>query len=141
MAVESIPTDLPSGKAPILPNDQATIRLILSSGWKFATTTDMGKFKEYLSRAEAHYRLPDANHEEIRAGIHNPNLRPLLMAALGVASCAENVREIVMAARAEVDREEAGRLLDLAERQSWACADDADRLAVGIGKLALDMAE
>lgn len=156
MAAQSIPTDSPNSKsipalqgredgftgdgprAYTVPPTEANFRELASMGCAFSTSTLPGLLKAYLDRAEDHYRSPEAGQDEITAGYQNEALRPLLLAALKIASSAQSARAMVKDALAEAaeDPEGAARMLADAASTAWCAADDADRLAVEIGKLA-----
>ena len=123
-------------RAFILPNDPATLYALITSGVQLSTATMPGLLQAYARRGEAHYRDPFAHQAEISAAHDNPALQPLVWAALTIADLAERISEIVKAAQAEPDPVEASRLLDLAATYGWTAADNGDRLAVEIGKLA-----
>ena len=122
----------------VVPHTEANFRELASTGCAFSTSTLPGLLQAYLARAEDHYRSPESGQNEITAGYQNEVLRPLLLAALKIASSAQNARAMVRDAQAEAveDPESASHMLAEAASTVWSAAHDADLLAVEIGKLA-----
>lgn len=125
-----------------VPNTEDAFRELASTGITFASCTLPGLLQGYLRRAEDQYRSPERGKDEICAGLRNEVLRPLLIAALQIATNAQAARAMVRDAIKEAaeDPEGAADLLSGAETEASAAARKADTLAVEIGKLAQNIA-
>ena len=127
-----------TASACVLPNTEATFRMLLTSGAEFSTATDIGLLQAYVRRGPAHYREPFAHRADIEAGYDNEVLGPLMLEALAIAATGENIRELCQHILELLgkDPERVREYLELGRSYGFTVASNADRLAVGIGTFA-----